>query len=254
MPSFFELKRQARTSSLAAAALAVLAATAAPQAHAAAVANQGTWQTTLQGRDLDGNSTNGFEAYYDTTLNITWLADANQSKTSGYDADGFMDWGTAKAWVANLSVNGISGWRLPTMVDTGAPGCDFAYSGTDCGWNVNTSSSELAHLFYVTLGNKGFYNTSGTGGQSGWGLSNSGPFRNFAGGVYWFDVQYALVPDDVWSFDNRTGFQFFNHVPNPAPAWAVRPGDVAAVPEPQAYALALAGLAVAGVVARTRHR
>jgi hypothetical protein len=44
--------------------------------HAAAVSGQGTWETTLQGRDLDGNPAT-FEAYYDTDLNITWLANAN---------------------------------------------------------------------------------------------------------------------------------------------------------------------------------
>lgn len=43
--------------------------------HAISISGQGTWETTLQGRDLDGNL-NTFKAYYDTVLNITWLADA----------------------------------------------------------------------------------------------------------------------------------------------------------------------------------
>jgi hypothetical protein len=43
-------------------------------ASAAAVSGQGTWETTLQGRDLDGNTTT-FEAYFDTALDITWLAE-----------------------------------------------------------------------------------------------------------------------------------------------------------------------------------
>ena len=60
-------------------------------ANAASVSGQGTWKTTLQGRDLDGNLFT-IEAYYDTALNITWLADANYAKTSGYDADGLMNW------------------------------------------------------------------------------------------------------------------------------------------------------------------
>lgn len=68
MPSFLpELKRRASG----ALAVAVLAVGVVPAAQAA-----GTWQTTLQGRDLDGNATT-FEAYYDTVLDITWLADAN---------------------------------------------------------------------------------------------------------------------------------------------------------------------------------
>jgi hypothetical protein len=48
--------------------------------HAASISGQGTWESTLQGRDLDGNLTT-FEAYYDTALNITWLADANYAGT-----------------------------------------------------------------------------------------------------------------------------------------------------------------------------
>ena len=44
--------------------------------HAIGVTGQGTWETTLQARDLDGNLSTA-EAYYDTDLDITWLADAN---------------------------------------------------------------------------------------------------------------------------------------------------------------------------------
>ena len=29
---------------------------------------------------------------YDDVLDITWLQDANYAQTSGYDADGFMNW------------------------------------------------------------------------------------------------------------------------------------------------------------------
>jgi hypothetical protein len=46
--------------------------------NAALVYGQGTWETTLQARDMDGN-TSTIEAYYDTVLDITWLADANYS-------------------------------------------------------------------------------------------------------------------------------------------------------------------------------
>lgn len=46
------------------------------EVHAIPVSGQGTWETTLQGRDLDGNAAT-FEAYYDTVLDITWLADTD---------------------------------------------------------------------------------------------------------------------------------------------------------------------------------
>ena len=75
----------------------------------------------------------GGQVVNDTDLNITWLADANYAKTSGYaeawsnGADGQMNWDAARMWAANLSlvdaVNNITydNWRLPTVVDTGTP-------------------------------------------------------------------------------------------------------------------------------------
>ena len=59
----------------------------ANSAWAAPIIGQGTWETTLQARDLDGDLTTT-EAFYDTTLNITWLADAALSKTETFIATG----------------------------------------------------------------------------------------------------------------------------------------------------------------------
>ena len=44
--------------------------------YASGISGQGTWETSLLPRDLDGDLSTA-EAYYDTDLNITWLADAN---------------------------------------------------------------------------------------------------------------------------------------------------------------------------------
>jgi hypothetical protein len=222
--------------------VAALAASALPAAQAAAVSGQGTWQTTLQARDLDGNGST--DAYYDTALNITWLADAGAFSGT---------WDDSKAWADNLVVGAYSDWRLPTMVDTGTPGCSFAFSGTDCGYNVSPSTSELAHLYHVTLGNKSDFDTSG-GAQSGSGLSNTGPFSNVQSSYYWSGVEYAPSASDAWGFATFAGYQDSVGKFVGLYAWAVRPGDVAAVPEPQAYLLALAGLAVAMVAARRRQR
>ncbi|PIQ12851.1 MAG: hypothetical protein COW07_02885 [Hydrogenophilales bacterium CG12_big_fil_rev_8_21_14_0_65_61_21] len=50
---------------------------------------------------------------YDTDIDITWLADANYAMTSGYDADGLMNWAAANAWAAGLVYGGYENWRLP---------------------------------------------------------------------------------------------------------------------------------------------
>lgn len=52
---------------------------------------------------------------YDTELDVTWLKDANYAMTSGYDADGLMNWNDSVAWASSLTVGGVNGWRLPTM-------------------------------------------------------------------------------------------------------------------------------------------
>ena len=239
-------------------------------AQAAPVSGQGTWETTLQARDINGDGV--VDAFYDTVLNVTWLADAKAAAGSLFDngvsdTDGRMTWASANAWTANLNVYGLSGWRLPTMIDTGSPGCTFSYNGTDCGHNVQTISadgltvySEMAHLYYITLGNKSSCDTSGdcsTGRMFSLPdlmLSNTGALRNLEVWVYWSGVAYATNPSfEAWTFYTGYGNQFNFTQDYEMNALAVRPGDVVtAVPEPQTWAFMLLGLAAMVVVQRKR--
>jgi hypothetical protein len=195
---------------------------------------------------------------YDSTLNVTWLQDANYSQTSGYDADGRMNWNAADAWATNLVYGGYSDWRLPTIVDTGVtPGCNFAFSGTDCGYNVQTTAgttvySEMASLFYDTLENKGNCSTTGTCAQPGWGLVNTGPFHNLQSYAYWSATEYAPQTDHAWYFNFGFGSQAEFPKISSFYAWAVRDGDVAAVPEPTTLALLSMGLIGLGFARRRK--
>lgn len=218
--------------------------------HAASISGQGTWESTLQGRDLDGTLST-FEAYYDTSLNITWLANANYAGT-------VMTWSSANTWAGSLNPygSGITGWRLPTVTDTGASGCDLAYAGTDCGYNVNTATGEMAHLYYTTLGDKAYYNTSGGGPQAGWGLTNTGPFSNVQSTDYWSATEYAPNTLYAWSFGNDFGVQYNYGKTSSLYAWAVHAGDVgaSAVPVPAAVWLFGSGLlGLVGVSGKRRH-
>ena len=227
--------------------LALAAASLIGSAQAVGVSGQGDWETTLQPRDLDGNAVNGPEAFYDTALDITWLRNVQAS-------GGFMGWASSNSWANSLVVNGIGGWRLPTMVDTAAPGCDFAYNGTDCGFNVQTATSEMAHLFYVTLGNRAGYDTSGNEAAPGWGLTNTGNFQNLETAYsleFWTDLAYAPNSANAWYFGFFNGGQSYNLKAATPYSMAVHTGDVSAVPEPQTYALMLMGLS-AQLLARQR--
>ena len=204
-------------------------------AIAVAVSGQGTWETTLQGRDLDGNLST-VEAYYDTKLNITWLSNTNIGAGTIIDdgvdsSDGLMTWSNANAWAASLNINGITNWRLPNIIDTANPGCDGSYSGADCGYNVDTASSEMAHLFYTTLGNNARYDIYGTRRPSSeygvtWGLVNSGPFNSLRLGDYWSSTEYILDANYSWLFSFSNGSQ--QNVLKAAAflPWAVHAGDV----------------------------
>ena len=193
---------------------------------------------------------------YDDALNLTWLKDANYSKTSGYDADGLMTWAEADTWARTLNISGITGWRLPATVDFGNDGCNWSepwlgHGSTDCGYSVSDDSSEMAHLFHITLQNNA-WNTYPWASNEANGLLNTGIFDNIQPYFYWSETVYALPPDSRRFFSFGTGLQ------RQAPlyenmsiyAWAVRDGDVA-IPEPGSAVLM--GLAI-GVLAVSRTR
>jgi len=207
-------------------------------AQAASIAGQGTWEATLQARDIDHDGT--VDAYYDTTLNITWLADANLALTSGYDTQsppfalGAMTWHNATVWAESLDIHGVTGWRLPGMF---LPvGC------TQSAFSCSDAPGEMSHLFEFTLG----------------GAGNTGPFANVSmDSPYWAGplVSYDDYPGPAHAF----AFSFGNGLRGDTDelglslyAWGVRDGDIANVPEPQSFGLMLAGLATLGLVARQR--
>ena len=186
----------------------------------------------------------GGQAYYDDVLSITWLANANLADTNdfgiaGINANGTMNWSTAQSWIGAMNTANYLGthtWRLPTVTDTGTSGCNLAYSGTDCGYNVDLSTGEMAHMFYSTLGNVGFFDTipseTGCSGPTNC-LTNLGPFSNLRPFYYWSGTAYAPYSGYAWYFNFAIGYQDNADKSNGGLAWAVSPGDsLAAVPLP----------------------
>ena len=242
-----------------------------PLLHAAAVSGQGTWETTLQARDLDGN-TSTIEAYYDTVLDITWLADANYAQTSGYDSNGLMDWSTAMSWAASLDMDDIAGpdgWRLPDTSPVNGSTYNFAIAtdgSTDRGYNMSapdtvyagSTGSEMAYMFYNTLGNAGTYDTSGinTGCFSSgpdYCLTNTGPILNIMNTVkYWSATENV---SSAWNFYFGHGLQYTDlKDTNAFFAWAVHDNDFGAAIVPVPAAVWLFGSGFLGLIGLSKSR
>jgi len=197
------------------------------------------------------------QAYYDDALQITWIANANLAATNTFGVTGIctnntspcsgpgtMTWAKANEWIAAMNAAnylGVNNWRLPNIVDTGTPDCDFAYTGTDCGWNVDLSTGEMAHLYYSTLGNVGQYNTSGSptgcAVAPNYCLTSTGPFSNLQPADFFLNYWYgtsAEEPYQAWVFRMTDGLQdSAGYTLDSLRAWAVRDGDID-VPSPDA--------------------
>lgn len=227
----------------------------------------------LVARNLDGDTSTA-EAYFDTVLGITWLRNAMALPQAAGLAGAGMSYADAQAHLAAFNANtlvnfGHSGWRLPLAdgVHTiGGAGCQSGFSGsTDCGENVDTASSELAHLFHATLGNLSWRDTTGAArsGTQGvdFGLANDADFDGVEAARYWsgtssYRLVFGLQQTGQVSFDFLNGTQGITATNGNSVgrAWLVHDGDigsaVASVPTPGSLALAGAALLALRATAR----
>ncbi len=178
---------------------------------------------------------------YDNVLDITWMQDANYAQTSGYDANGRMNWFEAYTWADQLSYGGFDDWRLASAGNAPASG-------------VNVTTGELGHMFYNNLGN-----TAGTSISNNVSFTDATPgggtesFLNVQSFVYWYGEEYAPDTSFAWAFYTDVGGQSTNYKYGSGYSWAVRAGDVSSVPVPAAAWLF--GTALLGLVGvKRRHR
>ncbi len=156
----------------------------------------GTWASTLEPRDLDGNLTT-IDAYYDTLLDITWLANAQLAATDtfglptrvalgphpadssgmdGYiDTSGLMNWPGVLHWIDAMNAAyylGFNGWRLPMVSPVDGSSFDTGKSSdasTDHGFSGATTDGsnggwrDDAHAPVSELGHMYYVNLANLG-------------------------------------------------------------------------------------------
>ena len=126
----------------------------------------------------------------------------------------------ASAWTTNLTIDGVSGWRLPNMDVNG----DAAIVDCASSTQADCKDNEYGHLFYY-----GASTTLGSGITS----TSPDPFANVQSSFYWSNDP-AAVFDFTGTSGSSAGDNYY--------VWAIHDGDIGAVPVPAAVWLFGSGL------------
>lgn len=166
---------------------------------------------------------------------VNWAQGLNTTLTYDIDPGYTVDWGT-------------NAWRLPSTVD--GPYV-YGYDGTTtAGFNI--TNSEMGHLFYTELGNKGYYDTNGNR-QPDRGLKNTGDFEYLTESWYWSGTEYAINPVfKAWIFSTDDGLQYPTNQSSSNSGLAVRSGQVSTAPVPVPGAIWLFGSGILGFIGLRR--
>lgn len=167
----------------------------------------------------------GGQAYYDTETNLTWAITDNIERTIVDQLN----------FVSNLVIDGVSGWRIPSHHPEFFT---FTFSHSGC---PDTFPGCPPHLPLPPL--------DAHLPDYGWGQS----WVSLGPNPYPWITHYdgAVMVDNIVYAAYRPAYIDWQPYPNlttTASVWPVMTGDVALVPEPETYAMLLAGLGLLGVV------
>lgn len=230
---------------------------------------------------LTNFSSNGSEVVYSSAGNITWTKDANllgsminaqgfstvvnsilgaysgsyTLTSSDFQINGSATWYGAGAFVNylnSISYAGTDQWRLPEIIDIGTPGCSFPLNNVDCGYNVDTSTGEMAKLYYDELGAKAIKDTKGNYQFDVAGIPDTGFFDNEVRDIYWSSPE-SLNPSGAWIFATDDGVQLDGYSrTSHSYIWAVTSALISPVPEVDNVAMLMAGLGLIGFITRRK--
>jgi hypothetical protein len=205
---------------------------------------------------------NGVNLVYDNVTNLTWTKDANlldsletaqgytnlvnaivaaspviKDTANLYDTPSYSGQHTVSA--ADFSAGGTASWfgtqafmgYLNSIHYGGSNQWALPSAGSHPQYDYNQTSTAFGQLFYNELG--------GTAGST---IPNTATFDNEQTFVYWLGTEWGPSLSWAWSFYTSIGFQDPNTKYYPLYAWAVSPGQMAAVPVPGAVWLMGSGL------------
>jgi len=141
--------------------------------------------------------------------------------SADFGTNGLVDWFGAQAYVSYLNTINYAGsnhWVLPS-------------AGNNPQTGYGQTGSQFGQLFYNELG--------GTDANS---IPNSPNFINELAYGYWLSTEEIQLYSNAWALNTGGGFQFNPRKTLQLYAWAVSPGQVAAVPIPGAAWLFGTGL------------
>jgi hypothetical protein len=150
----------------------------------------------------------GGQTVYDSTLNVTWLANGDYAATETFgvpdiNADGSMNYRTAVKWVAAMNAADYLGHKDWTIPATPKSDASCAKTGpNDNSFGFKCKNSAMGSLYYVGLG------LSEPNTAVPMPPTTAGAFKNFQPYLYWSGSQNGHVGTEGGA--NQNGFVSFS--------------------------------------------